>query len=178
MNGRKKINDADRQLFREAVGPLRRMPERPEPPRPAPPPPRADRRERDEAPVEELLVNFDPAVMETGAKLAWLRDGHSPKLLRQLKRGHYNIGDELDLHHMNAQAARDLLRDFLEDAAAHGTCCVRVIHGKGLRSGSRGPVLKGLTDYILRKSNHVVAFASAPPGEGGTGAVLVLLKNY
>lgn len=134
--------------------------------------------ERDEALVShDLLADFDPAVMETGAELAWLRDGHSPQILKKLKRGRYSIGDELDLHHMTADAARATIREFIDDAVTHNHACVRIIHGKGRRSGPGGPVLKGLTDHVLRRSKRVVAFASAPPAEGGTGAVLVLLKT-
>lgn len=134
--------------------------------------------ERDEAMVSrDLLAAFDPAVMETGAELAWLRDGHSPQILKKLKRGRYSIGDELDLHHLTADAARASIRDFLDEAVAQRFGCVRIIHGKGHRSGPGGPVLKGLADHVLRRNRRVLAFASAPPAEGGTGAVLVLLKT-
>ncbi|MGB8717639.1 MAG: Smr/MutS family protein, partial [Rhodanobacteraceae bacterium] len=168
------ISEADRQLFRDAVGPLRRTPALKPAPRNAPPPPRARMLENDESLViHDLLATLDPAVMETGAELAWLRDGHSPQILKKLKRGHYSIGDELDLHHMTADAARASIRHFLDDAVDSGRGCVRIIHGKGRRSGPGGPVLKGLTDHLLRRNKRVLAFASAPPAEGGTGAVLV-----
>lgn len=172
------INEADSQLFRDAVGPLRRMPAAKPGPRPTPPRPQTRMLDRDEARVSQdmMAADFDPAVMETGAELAWLRDGHSPQLLKKLKRGHYSIGDELDLHHMTADAARASIRNFLEDAAEQRIGCVRIIHGKGYRSGPGGPVLKGLTDHLLRRNKCVLAFTSAPPAEGGTGAVLVLLK--
>ena len=168
----------DRQLFREAVGPLRRLPKTTPVPSAPPPPPRARMLERDEAAITgELLQAFDPAVMETGAELAWLRDGYSPLLLKRLKRGQYSIGDELDLHRMTMDAARGAIAEFLGEACRHGIGCVRIIHGKGWRSGPGGPVLKGLTDHLLRRRKEVIAFASAPPAEGGTGAVLVLLKT-
>lgn len=172
------LSDSDRQLFREAVGPLRRTPVSAPIPRARPPKPRAHKLEEDEARVrDDLLQAFDPAVMETGAELAFLRDGYSPMLLKRLKRGRYSIVDELDLHHMTADAARAAITDFLNEAIAHGLGCVRIIHGKGQRSGPGGPVLKGLTDHMLRRKRKVIAFASAPPAEGGTGAVLVLLRK-
>lgn len=172
------VSDKDRRLFRDAIGPMQQLPAIEPRPRPAPPRPRAHMFERDEAMVgDELLADFDPAVMETGAELAWLRDGHSPLLLKKLRRGRYSIADELDLHHMNAKAAREAIHTFLDESLDRGLGCVRIIHGKGHRSGPGGPVLKGLTDHILRRRRQVVAFASAPPTEGGTGAVLVLLKN-
>lgn len=177
-HGRHEVSDDDKALFREAIGPVDRLPQSRPGPRKQPPPPRAHMFERDEASVrDELLTDFDPTVMETGAELSWLRDGYSPKLLRKLKRGHFSIDDELDLHHTSAQAARSLLRGFLDEATAEDMGCVRIIHGKGLRSGPRGPVLKGLTDHLLRHHRSVLAFASAPRTEGGTGAVLVLLRR-
>lgn len=171
------VSDGDRRLFLDAVGPVKRMPSVQPKPRRPPPGPRARMLERDEARVrDELLAGFDPSIMETGAELAWLRDGYSPSLLKRLKRGRYSIGDELDLHHMTAAAARATILDFIDESIAGGMGCVRIIHGKGRRSGPGGPVLKGLTDHVLRRCRQVVAFSSAPPAEGGTGAVLVLLK--
>ena len=99
----------------------------------------------------------------------------SPKLLRRLKRGHFSVQAEVDLHHMNAAAAADSIVDLLEEADAEGWRCVRIVHGKGLRSRPGGPVLKGLTDRLLRRHSDVLAFTSARPAQGGTGAVIVLL---
>lgn len=172
------ISEQDSQLFRDAVGPLRRIRAAKPGPRPERPRPQTRMRDRDEAlAIRDMMADFDPAVMETGAELAWLRDGHSPQLLKKLKRGHYSIGDELDLHHMTADAARASIRDFIEEAAEQRRGCVRIIHGKGYRSGPGGPVLKGLADHLLRRNKRVLAFASAPRAEGGTGAVIVLLKT-
>ncbi len=168
----------DIALFRQAVGPVRRMEEQesgPEKPRPAP---RAHMRQADEAAVAGDLLQdgHDPAVIEIGEELCYLRAGHSPRLLRRLRRGQFSIQGEVDLHHMNAQAARTSILELLEEAHAEGWRCVRIIHGKGLRSRPGGPVLKGLTDRILRRRSDVVAFASVRPAQGGTGAVVVLLR--
>ena len=168
-------------LFREAVGdvtPLNSTPRVPiEPPRPAP---RPRQRERDErAVLEELLDAPDPREeleLLTGEELLFLRDGYAPKLLRRLKRGHFSISAELDLHHMNHDTARNSLLQFIDECLQHGDGCVRVVHGKGLRS-KKGPVLKRMTNRLLRRHKAVVAFASCTPAQGGTGAVLILLRQ-
>jgi len=169
----------DIRLFREAIGPVRELKAVTQPP-PAPrPEPRAHMFEADEAAVPgELLEQvFDPAVMEIGEELSYLREGYPPRLLRQLKRGQFSVQDEMDLHQMNVAAAQASIADFLADAHRRGLRCLRIVHGKGLRSKAAGPVLKVLTDRLLRRRDDVVAFASARPAQGGTGAVIVLLKN-
>ncbi len=173
------ITDADRRLFREAIGDVLRfdaVAPAPAPDKPAPHPHMLD---ADEAavPGELLDFGFDPALLEVGEELSFLRDGYSPKLLRQLKRGQFSVQDELDLHQMNAAAAQAGIIDFLAQARRSGTRCVRIIHGKGLRSKAAGPVLKALTDRMLRRRDDIIAFASARPALGGTGAVVVLLKR-
>ena len=167
------------RLFREAVGNVRPLPRElaVAPPRRTPPAPRARMREADEAAVTtELLTHaIDPALLEVGEELAYLRAGRDPRLLKRLKRGAWAVQAELDLHQMNAAAARASIADFLAECRREGQTCVRIIHGKGLRSRG-GPVLKVLTDRLLRLRGDVVAFASAPSAQGGTGAVLVLLQ--
>ncbi|CAM5251770.1 SMR domain protein OS=Rhodanobacter lindaniclasticus OX=75310 GN=B1991_12300 PE=4 SV=1 [Rhodanobacter lindaniclasticus] len=135
--------------------------------------------EADEAavPGELLDMNFDPAALEVGEELSYLREGYPPRLLRQLKRGQFSVGDDLDLHQMNAAAAQASMVAFLAEARRTGVRCVRIIHGKGLRSKAAGPVLKALTDRLLRRRDDVIAFASARPAQGGTGAVIVLLRG-
>ena len=173
--------DADAvRLFREAVGNVRPLPRKLAvvAPRRPPPAPRARMREADETAVTtELLTHaIDPALLEVGEELAYLRTGRDPRLLKRLKRGAYAVQAELDLHQMNAAAARASITDFLAECRREGQTCVRIIHGKGLRSRG-GPVLKVLTDRLLRLRADVVAFASAPSAQGGTGAVLVLLQH-
>ncbi|GAB3040842.1 MULTISPECIES: Smr/MutS family protein [Oleiagrimonas] len=168
----------DIALFRDAVGPVRRIEtEAPAPEKPRPRP-RAHMREADEAAVagDLLRAEYDPALIEIGEELSYLREGHSPKLLRRLKRGQFSIQGETDLHHMNAEAARTSILDLLDEAHTEGWRCVRIVHGKGLRSRPGGPVLKGLTDRLLRRRSDVLAFASARPAQGGTGATVVLLR--
>lgn len=173
------VPEDDIRLFREAVGPVRELAPAappPETPRPAPHP---HMLEADEAavPGELLEMAFDPAVLEVGEELSFLRDGYPPKLLKALKRGQYSVQDDIDLHQMNAAAAQAAIADFLAEARHNGLRCVRIVHGKGLRSKAAGPVLKALADRLLRRRDDVIAFASARPMQGGTGAVLVLLKG-
>ena len=172
------INDDDSRLFREAIGEVRRLDPVAPPPAAAKPTPHPHMFEADEAavPGELLDMAFDPALLEVGEELSYLRDGYSPKLLRQLKRGQFSVQDDLDLHQMNVAAAQASIVAFLAEARHHGWRCVRIVHGKGLRSRAAGPVLKGLTDRLLRRRDDVIAFASARPALGGTGAVVVLLK--
>ena len=173
------VSDEDRALFEEAIGPVRRHvaaePEQ-DKPRPAPEPRQF---ELDEARVLEELMTMpiDPAEIEVGEELSYLRDGYRPDLLKRLKRGSFSVQDEIDLHQMNAAAAQATIADFLAHAAEQGMRCVRIVHGKGLRSKAAGPVLKVLTDRLLRRRDDVIAFASARPMQGGTGAVVVLLKG-
>jgi len=175
------VSDDDARLFREAIGDVRRLePSGEAPVAAAPrPAPRPRMFEADEAAVagELLDMAFDPARMEVGEELSHLRDGYPPRLLRQLKRGQFSVQDEIDLHHMNAAAAQASIAAFLAEAHREGLRCVRIVHGKGLRSKAAGPVLKALTDRLLRRRDDVVAFASARPAQGGTGAVVVLLKR-
>ena len=172
--------DTDADLFRRLIGPVRPITHTIEaPPVAAPPEPRALQFERDEAAVRsELLDNaFDPATIEVGEEIHYLKPGQPSRLLKRLRRGQFSIRAEIDLHQMTAAVARDAIRGFLDDAIRHDETCVRIVHGKGLGSTARGPVLKGLTEQMLRRRADVIAFSSALPAQGGTGAVLVLLAG-
>jgi DNA-nicking Smr family endonuclease len=173
------VSDEDSRLFREAIGETRQFAPVAPPPESPKPEPHPHMFEADEAAVPRELLDmaFDPGLMEVGEELSYLREGYPPKLLRQLKRGQFSVQDEIDLHQMNAAAAQATIADFLAHAAAQGFRCVRIVHGKGLRSKASGPVLKALTDRLLRRRDDVIAFASARPMQGGTGAVVVLLKG-
>ncbi len=173
--------DDDADLFREAMADARPLDLEPrvthEPPRPAPVPRQRLRDER--AVLEELLEPPEPGEdldLETGEELRFLRDGYPPRLLKRLRRGHYVVRMHLDLHHMTHDTARDSLLAFLAEAQTQDAGCVRVVHGKGLRS-KRGPVLKVMVNRLLRRHPAVVAFTSCRPVDGGTGAVVVLLRG-
>ncbi len=105
------------------------------------------------------------------------RPGIGEQTLRRLRAGRYSIEAEIDLHGMTRSEAREALKDFVAESARLGLGCVRVIHGKGSRSGPEGPVLKYAVHEWLARWNAVLAFASARARHGGTGAVYVLLAR-
>jgi DNA-nicking Smr family endonuclease len=107
----------------------------------------------------------------------FLRPGLNRMMLRKLRHGEWRIQDELDLHGINSDAARQLLVGFLHDATQRGLRCVNVIHGKGWRSEGRDGIIKVHTRHWLAQHPHVLAFCEAPPQAGGGGAVWVLLKS-
>jgi DNA-nicking Smr family endonuclease len=111
------------------------------------------------------------------AALSFHRAGVRVQVMRRLRRGLYPAEDELDLHGLTQTAARDSLADFIARSRDSGRRCVRIIHGKGYRSGARGPVLKTAVDLWLRRHTDVMAFTSARAIDGGTGAVYVLLRG-
>jgi DNA-nicking Smr family endonuclease len=115
-------------------------------------------------------------VIGGGDTLSFQRAGVHTQVVRRLRRGLIPIEDELDLHGLSQSAARDQLAEFLTDSRDAGRRCVRIVHGKGYRSGARGPVLKTAVDLWLRRHLDVMAFTSARAIDGGTGAVYVLLR--
>jgi DNA-nicking Smr family endonuclease len=109
--------------------------------------------------------------------LSFQRAGVRTQVVRRLRRGLIPVEGELDLHGLSQAAARDQLAEFLAYSRNSGRRCVRIIHGKGYRSGARGPVLKMAVDLWLRRHLDVMAFTSARAIDGGTGAVYVLLRS-
>ena len=128
-------------------------------------------------PMAEHLASLDRAGVDTGEELLFRAPGISERVLRRLRRGSFSVQDELDLHGMSVVQARAALKDFIAECAAEQRGCVRVVHGKGLGSGHRGPVLKGHVNRWLRQWRDVLAFATAKPKDGGSGAVYVLLRR-
>jgi len=168
--------DEDRELFRKAIEGVRPLESRPEPPARPAPPPRARFRRADEAEVlaESMAANPE-AEGETGEHLSFRRPTVSLTVFRKLKRGEISVRDELDLHGLTAVEARAALYEFLAEAARLDLRCVRIIHGKGNRSGHQGPVLKRKLGRWLQLRDDVKAYCSARPVDGGTGAVYLLL---
>ena len=162
----------DAALFRAAVGTVQPLPdpnriEPQKPPRkpllhsPAPPPA-----------LPDTLSDF----AAENAPNEFLRNGMSRITLRKLRRGHWPVQDSLDLHGNNSDTARKLLQEFLYEAAQRGLRCVLVIHGKGMNSPGGEAVLRKLARHWLTQRPDVLAYCDAPPGNGGSGAALVLLK--
>ena len=130
------------------------------------------------AALEESLAGAQAdALALSGEILSHRRPGVPESVLRKLRRGEYRIEGEIDLHGLTVVQAKRALHGFLAGALARHAACVRIIHGKGLRSGSRGAVLKSTVDAVLRQTPTVVAYVSAGPADGGTGAVQVLLAQ-
>ncbi len=169
----------DATLFRQAIGRVRELKHNSAAPTRPRPVADAEQSRRDEARVrDELLTHpIEPGSVEFGEEISYLKSGQPARLLQQLRRGRYSVRAEIDLHEMSANVAREAIRQFLDDCRRHDELCVRIVHGKGLRSKAQGPVLKQLTDTLLRRRADVLAFASARPAQGGTGAVLVLLAR-
>jgi len=137
------------------------------------PGPVAVQRHRDNAAaLQESLgpISTDDA-LDTGEELVYLREGLSRQTLRKLRRGHWAIEDALDLHGMTREQAAAAMAGFLQQCLARGRRCVRIVHGKGTG------VLRAKLGKWLPKREEVLAFCQAPAREGGSGAVLVLLKN-
>jgi DNA-nicking Smr family endonuclease len=142
----------------------------------APPLPYQTWRDEREALAESLTAAADWDV-ETGEDVAFLRPGLDRQVLRKLRRSHWVIQENLDLHGMNRMEARLCVAAFLNDCLARGLRCVRIVHGKGLGSKHRLPVLKAKVRYWLTQRDEVLAFCDARAVDGGSGAVVVLLKS-
>ncbi len=128
--------------------------------------------------LEQLLADdINNMDIETGDELRFLRSGVQPAMMRKLYRGHLNIEAELDLHGLTVSEAKQTLAGFLYDCADLGLRCVRIIHGKGYNSPDNTPILKGKVNGWLQQYNEVLGFISASPADGGTGAVLLLLRK-
>ncbi len=174
-----KISAEERALFRTAVAdaiPLKHKRVSLQGQRP---PPRPMQRLRDDAQVidDMLSDHLDPCELETGEELLFSRSGLQHSVLRKLRRGQYCIGAELDLHGMRVAEARQALSAFLQHAVANDIKVVRIIHGKGNGSFNKQPVLKGKVNHWLQQRIEVLAFCSARPVDGGTGAIYVLLRR-
>ncbi len=135
-------------------------------------------RDERQALADSLSDHYIPAhELETGEELLYIRDGHSPDILRKLRRGHWVIQAQIDLHGMLADEARAYVADFLNQCRKRGIRCVRIIHGKGLGSKNREPVLKNKLRGWLMQRDEVIAYAQARQVDGGSGAVVILLKS-
>ena len=142
----------------------------------AAPLPHARQRQADDlAVLQELLRDTEPDDIESGDTLLYRAPGVQDGVLRRLRRGHYRIDSELDLHGLNRERAKLAVSQFLARCHERDLRCVRIIHGKGNGSPNSGPVIKALIGSWLRKRRDVIAYCSARAVDGGTGAVYVLL---
>lgn len=179
MARRPRISDEDRRLFRDAAQGVKPLPagDRADLPRPRVKPVPKQREADERAVLRELADAIPDGELETGDELSWRAPGVQDSVLRKLRRGQYRVDRALDLHGHTAASAKLEVAGFLHRARADGARCVRIVHGKGRGSKEGKAVLKQLVGGWLRRHEGVVAYASARPTEGGTGAVVVLLKK-
>jgi DNA-nicking Smr family endonuclease len=179
MSKKHRLSEEERALFREAMADVKPLPSDKIAPKGKKLPPRPVQREREHQQVlrDMMVSDLNAADLETGDELLFARNGLHPNTLRKLRRGKFRIEAELDLHRLTSEQARQETATFLAQCKALGKRCVRIIHGKGLGSFDKKPVLKGKVDIWLRRHDDVLAYCSARPVDGGTGAVYVLIKK-
>jgi DNA-nicking Smr family endonuclease len=176
-----KLDDNDSDLFREAVRdvkPLAYDAPAVEPARRPPPQARFTRADRYAVLQESLYADVGDPELASGEELVFARAGIQKVVLRKLRRGEYRVQAEIDLHGLTVAEAKQEVRAFLANALGRHFRCVRIIHGKGLRSGRRGPVLKSAISGVLQRIGPVLAYVSARQVDGGTGALYVLLATW
>jgi DNA-nicking Smr family endonuclease len=174
---------AERNLFARAIGadsgatqPLRRKPVVPLSPEPPPPIPVQHRRDEARVLRESLSDDFDVStLLDADDAMSFRRPGIGTDVTRRLRAGDWTIQRQIDLHGLRSDEAREALGAFIRTACKQGLRCVRVVHGKGLGSPGRQPVLKVKAQRWLIQKKEVLAFVQARPAEGGAGALLVLL---
>jgi len=169
----------DIKLFRDSIGTVKPVLDDRVAPTRRPVSPRPIFRERDETEVLRDMLSdlFDPADMENGDELLYIRSGLQQRTVRKLRRGKLSVDAELDLHGMTVPVARAAVAGFLHECQRRHVQCARIIHGKGLGSRHRAPVLKTKVGSWLRQRDEVLAYCSARQYDGGTGALYVLLKR-
>ena len=171
--------EAQRHLFARAVGPVQALKA---PVRvmhtPKPVAPRARQQELDEqaALIESMSDEFDiTTLLDVDDQLSFRRPGIGTDVTRKLRRGDWTLQGQIDLHGLRSDEARTALGQFIRDARRAGWRCVRVVHGKGLGSPGKMPVLKTKVQRWLVQKEEVLAFVQARPADGGAGALVVLL---
>ena len=170
-----------RDEFTLAVGPVQRLrtPARADVGRPKPPPEPVQRQRDEQAALREALsdeVDIESLLL-TDDGLSFRRPGIAPDVVTKLRRGHWAIRAQIDLHGLRRDEAREALAGFIRAEFRQGRRCVRVIHGKGHGSPGRQPVLKGKVQRWLGQCDEVIAFTQASGPQGGAGALIVLLAG-
>ena len=176
---------AEKEFFALAVGPIKPLPVKHRPGHRAQlplaqPAPIAVQHKLDEQAVmrEALSDEFDAeTLLDTDDALSFRRPGMGTDVTRKLRKGEWSIQGQVDLHGLRREDAREALSHFIKDAHKTGWRCVRVVHGKGLGSPGKTPVLKGKVQSWLIQKQEVLAFVQARPAHGGAGALVVLLAQ-
>jgi DNA-nicking Smr family endonuclease len=125
----------------------------------------------------DIFYNHNIMEVETEEELLFKRTGIQHYIINKLRRGQFNIQAELDLHGMTVRVAQQQVKNFLEKCQYRNIRCARIIHGKGYGSTAKQPILKNKLNLWLPQCGEVLAFCSARPSDGGTGAVYVLIKR-
>lgn len=139
--------------------------------------PHQTRKEQQQVIKDMMSDPLDPCDVETGEELLFTRTGLQRQVFRKLRRGQYRVEAELDLHGKTAREARQLIAEFLAICTTTDIRVVRIIHGKGHGSRNKQPILKNKVNHWLQQRDEVLAFCSARPIDGGTGAIYVLLRR-
>lgn len=175
--------DDDLKSFLEAVADAKPLPPKPLPPsviakpKPRPIPIKRLEDEADALAASRLSDMTPESLLDSDEALSFTRHGISSDTLRRLRRGHWVVQAGLDLHGMRTDEAREAFAEFLRHCSHRDIRCVRIIHGKGLGSANRQPVLKGKVLAWLQQRDEVLAYCQAPANDGGSGAVRVLLRQ-
>jgi len=176
-----RLADQERRIFELSVGSVTAMPINLRVlHRRALPTPEPRQREADERAVmlQALSDDFDvDSLLETDESLSYRRPEISAEVVRKLRRGHWSLQAQLDLHGLRRDEAREALGSFVNESARRGLRCVRVVHGKGNGSPGREPVLKSRVRRWLVQKQEVLAFVQAQAADGGSGALMVLLQQ-
>ncbi|MGD9842669.1 MAG: Smr/MutS family protein [Steroidobacteraceae bacterium] len=165
-------------LFRDAVRDVRPRPTVASPSQAIKPKTAVRQPRSAQMPPSQTHPVAEPTLLSSGDELSFRRDHVTHQCLKRLRRGDYAAVVALDLHGLTVSEATTALTEFINEAIQHEYRCVRIIHGKGQRSGERGPVLKNTVNAWLRQCEVVAAFSSARPADGGSGAVFVLLQLH
>ena len=128
--------------------------------------------------LDSLSDEYISHDIEYGEELLYLRQGHSPNILRKLKRGYWVIQASADLHGMISEEAKTYIVDFIQECKKRKIRCIKIIHGKGIGSKNRESVLKNKVKNWLAQKDEVIAYVQALRHDGGSGAVIVLLKEF
>ncbi|MBV8124582.1 MAG: Smr/MutS family protein [Burkholderiaceae bacterium] len=176
-----RLRDQERRLFELSIGPVTTLPDKGlvqhARNKPEAEPLQRELDER-EALRQALSDDFDvDSLLETDETLSFRRSEIGPDVVRKLRRGHWTLQAQIDLHGLRRDQAREALGGFIQDSARRGLRCVRVVHGKGNGSPGREPVLKGRVRRWLVQKQEVLAFVQARASDGGSGALMVLLKG-
>ena len=171
---------AEKNLFVRAVGAITTLDHAPRVDlSPMPAPPLAQQQIRDDINVlrESLSDDFDVStLLDTDDELSYRSQGIGTDVTQKLRKGHWSLQGQIDLHGLRSDEAREALGQFIRDASKRGWRCVRIVHGKGLGSPGKTPVLKSKVQRWLVQKTEVLAFVQAKGSEGGAGALVVLLK--